>query len=69
MKQFVSHSTNAASLLVATNTMAIRNLVITGAWCTENEAVCCTQHKCSHVAGCYKHDVDQKFSDNRDLVH
>jgi len=38
-------------------------------WSTENEAVCFTQHKCSHVAGCYKHDVDQKFSDNRDLVH
>jgi len=69
LKQFVSHSTNAASLLVATNTMAIRNLVITGAWCTENEAVCCTQHKCSHVAGCYKHDADQKCNDNRGLEH
>ena len=69
MKQFVSHSTNAASLLVATNTMAIRNLVITGAWSTENEAVCFTQHKCSHVAGCYKHDGDQKCNDNRGLEH
>jgi len=69
MKQFVSHSTNAATLLVATNTMEIRNVMITGAWCTEIEAVCFSQHKCSLVAGCYKHDGDQKCNDNRGLVH